>query len=342
MREISPIERDGMASARELAMSCRSFIGLVAAGAGLLAAPGIVRAQAYPTRPVRAIVPFAPGGTVDVYARLACQHLTQRLGQNFIVENIPGATGNRGTAQAARADADGYTILFAPSTHVVNASVFSQLPYEPIADFAPINLSVSSTHVISVHPSVTARDPLEFVADLRARPNQNYAHGGIGTQGHLLAERLRVTQKLDMVAVPFAGAGPAIQAVVANQVPSAWTTMASAAPMIPGGQIRAIGVTSKTRSPLLPDVPTMIEKGFADIEGGQWVGIVAPAGTPSEVVTTIHREIEGFLRQPAARDRLASVGFDIVNRGPDEFRTFMKDELAFWKKVVEQTNVRIN
>lgn len=323
------------------AISRRGFAGLVGTSAALLAAPRIASAQAYPARPVRAIVTFAPGGTVDVYARLACQHLSQKLGQQFVVENVAGATGNRGTMQAARSEPDGYTILFALSTHAVNPSIFSNLQYDPVADFVPINMSVSSTHVISVNPSLAAKDAREFVADLKARPNQNYAHGGLGTQGHLLAERLKVTQNLDMVAVGFPGAGPAVQSVVSNQISSAWTTMASAGPMIAGGRLRALAVTGKTRSALLPNVPTMIEQGFPAIEGDTWVGIMAPKGTPDAVVTTINREIGEFLQQPAARQRLADVGFDVVNKGPAEFAQSLKDEIVFWKKVVEETKVKI-
>ncbi|KAF0119994.1 MAG: protein BugT [Xanthobacteraceae bacterium] len=298
----------------------RRVLELAGATAALaLAAPSVARAQAYPSRP----------------------HLSEKLGQQFVVENVAGATGNRGTQQAARSTPDGYTILFALSTHAVNASVFPTLPYDPIGDFAPINLSVSSTHVLSVHPSVAAKDAREFVADLRARPNQNYAHGGLGTQGHLLAERLKVTQKLDMVAITFPGAGPAVQAVVANQIPSAWTTMASAGPMIAGGRLRALAVTGKTRSALLPDVPTMIEQGFPEIEGDTWVGIMAPKGTPDEVVTTINREISSFLAMPDSRQRLAEVGFDVVNAGPAEFSRRLVEEMAFWKKVVDETNVKL-
>jgi len=324
------------------ALDRRRFVSLAGVSAAVLAAPRIVLAQSYPVRPVRAIVTFAPGGTVDVYARLACAHLSQKLGQQFVVENVAGATGNRGTAQVARSDPDGYTILFALSTHAVNASVFSNLPYDPVADFIPINLSVSSTHVISAHPSLAANNARELVADLRARPNQNYAHGGVGTQGHLLAERLKRTQNLDMVAVPFSGAGPAIQAVVSNHVPVAWTTVASAGPMISGGQLKALAVTGKSRSKLLPDVPTMIEQGFPEIQGDTWVGIMAPKNTPEKIVTSINREITEFLQQPAARQRLAEVGFDVVNKGPEEFSRLMDEEIVFWRKVVEETGVKVN
>jgi tripartite-type tricarboxylate transporter receptor subunit TctC len=329
-------------STRCNALDRRRFVGLAGASAAVLAAPRIALAQSYPVRPVRAIVTFAPGGTVDVYARLACQHLSQKLGQQFIVENVAGATGNRGTAQVARSDPDGYTILFALSTHAVNASVFSNLPYDPVADFVPINLSVSSTHVISAHPSVAANNARELVADLKARPNQNYAHGGVGTQGHLLAERLKRTQSLDMVAVPFSGAGPAITAVVSNVVPVAWTTVASAGPMIAGKQLKALAVTGKSRSELLPDVPTMIEQGFPEIQGDTWVGIMAPKNTPENIVTAINREITEFLGQPAARRRLAEVGFDVVNKGPAEFARLLNEEIVFWRTVVEETGVKVN
>ncbi len=318
----------------------RAFVSL--SSAALLAAPNIASAQAYPARPVRAIVTFAPGGTADVYARLACQYLSQRLGQQFVVENLPGATGNRGTSQAARATPDGYTILFALSTHTVNASVFSNLPYDPIADFVPINLGVSSTHVISAHPSVAARDAKELVADLKARPNQNYAHGGVGTQAQLLAELLKVTQKLDLVGVTYPGAGPAVQAVVSNVVPTAWTTIASAGPLIAGGQLKAMAVTSRTRSQQLPEVPTMIEQGFPEIEGDTWVGVLAPKGTPDDVVMMLQRAIDEFLQQPTARKRLAEVGFDIVNKGPADFGRALREDILYWKKIVEETNVRVH
>ena len=323
------------------AIDRRRFMSLVAGSTATLAAPRIASAELYPARPVRAIVAFPPGGTTDVYARLACQHLSQKFGQQFFVDNVAGATGNRGTVQAARASPDGYTILFALSTHAVNASVFSHLPYDPVADFVPINLSVSSTHVVSVHPSMAARDAKELVADLKARPNQSYAHGGVGTQAHLLAERLKVAQKLEVVGIPFSGAGPAIQAVVANHVPIAWTTLASAGPMVAGGQLKALAVTGKTRSQLLPDVPTMIEQGFPEIQGDTWVGIMAPEGTPDNAVTIINREIGEFLQQAAARQRLAEVGFDVVNKGPAEFARTMDEEVNFWKKVAEETKVRI-
>jgi tripartite-type tricarboxylate transporter receptor subunit TctC len=189
---------------------------------------------------------------------------------------------------------------------------------------------------------MSAKNAKELVAELRARPNQSYAHGGVGTQAHLLAERFKVTQNLDLVAVPFSGAGPAIQAVVANHIPIAWTTMASAGPMVAGSQLRALSVTGKNRSLLLPEVPTMIEQGFPEIQGDAWVGVLAPKGTPDKVVTSINQEIGEFLQQPAARQRLADVGFDIVNQGPAEFARLMDEEITFWKKVAEETKVKVN
>lgn len=332
----------GFGTAGRGALDRRAFVGSLGGSVALLAAPGIASAQSYPARPVRAIVTFAPGGTADIYARLACQYLAQRLGQQFIVENVAGATGNRGTAQAARAAPDGYTLLFALSTHAVNASIFSNLPFDPIADFVPINLSASSTHVISAHPSLPARDGRDYVADLRARPNQNYAHGGLGTQAQLLAERLKVRRKLDIVGVAYPGAGPAVQAVVSNHISSAWTTVASAGPLLAGGQLKALAVSSRTRSPLLPDAPTMIEQGFPEIEGDTWVGVLAPKGTPHDVVTLVNRTLGEFLEQPASRQRLADVGFDIVNKGPEEFARTLKEDVAFWREVVEETNVKMN
>ena len=223
----------------------RRFLGLSGIAAGMLAAPRIASAQAYPVRPVHAVVTFAPGGTVDVYARLACQHLSQKLGQQFVVENVTGATGNRGTAQVARSEPDGYTILFALSTHAVNASVFNNLPYDPVADFVPINLSVASTHVISVHPSVTANNARELVADLKARPNSELRAWGRRNPGtpSCRTSQADAEARHGRSAVFRRGAGYSVRRLQSCSL--AWTTVASAGPMISGGQLKALAVTGK-------------------------------------------------------------------------------------------------
>ena len=255
--------------------------------------PQAAMAQAYPARPVRMIVTFAPGGTVDVFARIAAEKLSQKLGQNFYVENIAGASGNIATAQAAKAAPDGHTLLMAFSTFVINPSLFATVPYDPLRDFEPVTLAVASTHVITVTPSVPAKTMQELVAAIRATPGKyNFAHGGVGTPAHLLGEQFRTSLNLDIVAVPFNGAGPAIASVIGGHTPIGFGTMASSVAQVQGGQIRALAVTAKARSQLLPDVPTTAEAGLPDIAGDIWVGVMAPAKTP-----------QGHRAPVASRDR---------------------------------------
>ena len=245
----------------------RRHVLQAAAGAlALTASRRLAFAQAYPERPVRIIVPFAPGGTTDIFARLAAQKLGERLGRQFIVENVGGASGNIGTGQAARAAPDGYTLLFAFSSYVVNPTLFDKIPYDPFKDFAPVTLAVSSTTVLSVNPSLPAKTVKELVDLVRANPGKyNFASPGAGTQAHLAGEQMRQSLGLDLVHVPYSGAGPSVTAIAGGHSPIGFSTIASAAAQIKGGTLRALAVTSKTRSPILPDVPTMTEAGYPDI-----------------------------------------------------------------------------
>ena len=304
--------------------------------------PGSAWAQAYPARPVRVIVPFAPGGTVDVFARVTTQKLTEQLGKQFYVENIAGATGNIGTGQAAKAAPDGYTLLFAFSSYVVNPSLFAKVPYDAVNDFAPVTLAVASTHVITVNPQVTARTMKELVALVKANPGKySFASGGTGTQAHLLGEHFRLSLGLDLVHVPFNGAGPAIAAVVAGHSPIGFSTLASAAAQIRGDQLRALAVTSKARSQLLSDVPTTAEAGYPDIEGDGWVGVFAPAGTPKEIIGVLHREIVKIIALPDMRERLPTLGFEPVANTPEQFAERIKVEVETWGKVIRAANIKV-
>ena len=288
----------------------RQSLRLVAAASVTPTLAGFAWAQSYPARPVRVIVPFGPGGTVDVFARVTTQKLSEQLGKQFYVENVAGATGNIGTGQAAKATPDGYTLFFAFSSFVVNPSLFAKVPYDPINDFAPVTLAVASTHVITVNPSVPASTMKELVALIKANPGKySFASGGTGTQAHLLGEAFRLSLGLDLVHVPFNGAGPAMASVVAGHAPIGFSTLASAAAQIAGGQVRALAVTSKARSQLLPNVPTTAEAGHPDIEGDGWVGVFAPAGTPREIVAVLHREIVKIIALPDMKERLPTLGF---------------------------------
>ncbi len=321
----------------------QSTAALAIAVTAWLATPTATLAQpAYPSRAVRLVVPFAPGGTSDVFARLVADKLSQRLGQQFFVENIPGASGNIGAAQAAKAAPDGHTVFIAFSSFIINPSLFASVPYDALKDFEPVMLGVSGTHVITVTPSVPAKSMAELLALIRANPTKyNFAHGGAGTPGHLLGEQLRLSQRLDIVPVPFNGAGPAVASVIGGHTPIGITALAPANPQIAAGQLRAIAVTSKARASLLPDVPTTVEAGFPDLVGDLWVGVMVPAKTPADIVTKLNQELAAVLAMPDTRERLAAVGFDTIAGTPQAFREQLATELGFWRKVVQDAKVKV-
>ena len=319
----------------------RRFLHLLAGAAALSAAPGGARAQTWPTRPVRVIVPFQPGGSTDIFARLAAQKLTEHFGKQFYIENIAGATGNVGTAQAARAAPDGHTLLIAFSSYVVNPTLFAKLPFDPDKDLAPVTLAVSAPNVLTVNPSLPARNLSELVALIKSNPGKyTYTSGGVGTQGHLLGEMLRLSQALDIVHVPFNGAAPAIASAMAGHTPIAWSTIASAAQALEAGQLRPLAVASKTRSQLLSDVPTTAEAGYPDIQGDSWVGLLAPAGTPNEIIRAVQREIAVIIALPDVRERLPTLGFEAVASTPEEFASRIKIETEMWGRVIRAANIK--
>jgi tripartite-type tricarboxylate transporter receptor subunit TctC len=314
---------------------------VVALLAAVVALPERAAAQAYPSKPVRVIVNFAPGGTFDVFGRILAERLSQRMGQNFYVENVAGASGNIGTGQAARAAPDGHTLFLSSSPFVINPSLFASVPYDPVKDFAPVTLAVAVTHVISAHPSVPAKTLREVVAAIRASPGKyNFAQGGAGTPGHLIGEQLRLSLNLDMVAVPFNGAGPAVNSVVGGHTPLGFTTVTSAGQQIIGGQLRGIAVTSKARAAQLPDVQTTAEAGFPDIVGDFWVGVMAPAGTPAEILAHLQRETTQVLAEPATKEKLAKVGFETIASTPEAFAKQVAAELDSWRKVIQAAKVK--
>ena len=319
----------------------RRFLHLLAGAAALSAAPSGARAPAWPTRPVRIIVPFQPGGSTDIFARLAAQKLTEHFGKQFYIENVAGATGNVGTAQAARAAPDGHTLLIAFSSYVVNPTLFAKLPFDPDKDFAPVTLAVAAPNLVTVNPSLPARDLKGLVALINANPGKyTYTSGGVGTQAHLLAEMLRLSQALDIVHVPFNGAAPAIASAMAGHTPIAWATIASAKQALEAGQLRALAVASKRRSQLLGDVPTTAEAGYPDIQGDSWVGLLAPAGTPNEIIGAVQREIAAIIALPDVKERLPALGFEAVASTPDEFAIRIKVETEMWGKVIHAANIK--
>ena len=319
----------------------RQFLHLAAGAAALPALSQIAQAQSYPTRPVRAVVAFAPGGTTDTFTRLMAQKLTEQLGKQVYVENIAGASGNIGTGQVAKAAPDGYTMLFAFSSHVVNPTLFARVPYDPIKDFDPVTLAVASTTVLTVNPSVPAKTVKELVDLIKANPGKySFGSAGAGTQAHLAGEQFRLSLGLDLVHVPFGGGGPAVAAVVAGHTPISFVSPQAAMQHVREGTVRALAVTSKTRSQIFPDVPTMAEAGYPEIEGDGWVGILVPAGTPAEIIAVLYRESSKILAQPDMKERLAALGYDVVASTPKEFATRIAAEIEMWAKVIRAANIK--
>jgi tripartite-type tricarboxylate transporter receptor subunit TctC len=299
-------------------------------------------AQKYPNHPVRVVVGFPAGGPTDVIARFVAQKLSDRLGQQFFVENLGGAGGNIASGQVARATPDGYTIMAISTGFMVNPSLYAKVPYDPIKDFAPVTLVAVSPNVVVVNPQVPAKTLPELVKLIRDNPGKySYAGPGVGSTPQLGGELFRLTYKLDLVHVPFTGAAPAVQSTAGGHTPIAFTALPSSLAAIQSGQVRAIGIAATERSPELPDVPTFTEQGVTGQDADTLTGIVAPAGTPKEIVELLAREIANSVAQPDLTEKLAKLGFKPVANTPDEFAARIKLEIEKWGKVVRDANLRI-
>jgi len=320
----------------------RQFLHLAAGVAVLPAVSRVARAQIYPTRPVRMIVPFAPGGQTDVIARLIAQKLSEHFGKQYYVENMPGAGGNIGMGRAAQAMPDGYTLLVADgTTYVVNPTLYNKVPYDPYRDFDPISLAVTTTQVLTVYPSMPAKTVKELVAVIEANSGKySYASAGIGSPSHLTGELFRISLGLDLVHVPFNGAGPAIGSTVAGHTPIAFGSPASSIAQVKEGNLRALAVAAKTRLQALPDVPTMAEAGFPDIECNAWIGAFAPTGMPKEIIALLNREIGKMVALPDVKERLAVLGFEPFANTPEESAVIIRTESAKWAKVIRAAGIK--
>jgi tripartite-type tricarboxylate transporter receptor subunit TctC len=303
--------------------------------------PGIAKAQTYPARPVRVIVPFSPGGPTDVFARIVAGNLTRSLGQHFYVENQPGAGGNLGMGAGARAASDGYTVMVVSTSYVVNPSLYAKVPYDPFKDFAPVTLAATTPNVLLVHPSIPANNVKELIAFLKDNNGKySYAHSGIGTTSHLSGEMFRHSQDLDLVAVPFAGAAPAVRSTLAGHTPIAFTVLTPAVPQVREGKLRALAVTTPKRSSALPDVMTMAEAGLPGQESDTMSGVVVPAHTPSPIIELLNREIDKAMIEPEAAQKLASLGFDTIDTTPEEFSSRIQTEIPKWAKVIQTAGIK--
>lgn len=299
-------------------------------------------AQGYPNKPVRIVVGFTAGGPTDAIARIVAQKLSDSLGHQFVVENIGGAGGNTAAGQVAHAPADGYTIMAISTGFVVNPSLYAKVPYDAVKDFAPVTLVAVSPNVVVVNPSVPAKTLPELVQLIRDNPGKySFAGPGVGSTPHLGGELFRLAFKLDLVHVPFAGAGPAIQATVGGHTPIAFTALPPALSAVQAGQLRALGIAATERAAGMPDVATFAEQGIKDQDADTLTGIVAPAGTPKEIVDLLYREIAKAVSQPDVKERLTALGFKPVANTPDEFGARIRLEMDKWGKVVRDAKLRI-
>ncbi len=305
---------------------------------------GAAFAQPYPNRPVKIIVPFAPAGPTDIAARLIATKMSETLKQQFYIENQAGAGGNIGMGNAAKAAHDGYTILFVSSSFVVNPSLYDKIPYDPYKDFIPLTVAATAANVLLVNPKVLpVNSPKELAELIKANPGKyTFASAGTGTTPHLSGELFKLTFKLDTVHVPFGGAGPAIQSIVAGHTPLAFTSLPPAIPHIKSGTLRALAVANKTRVAVLPDVPTLAEAGIPNQEADTFQAVLVPAGVPKEIADFIYQEIVKATKSPDVRAKMEQLGLEIICNTPAEFTQQIKGEIAKWGTVIREANIKQN
>jgi len=301
-------------------------------------------AQGYPSKPVRLIVPYPPGGGTDIFARLVGAKLAEALGQPFVIEQRPGAAGVIGADVAAKAAPDGYTIVIGQASNLaINVSLMKKLPYDPVRDFAPITRVAMSPNLLVVHPSLPVRSVKDLVVLAKARPGAiNYASAGSGSPGHLAAEYFRKIARIDVVHIPYKGATPAMLDVIAGHVSYYFTSPVSAQPFVAAGRLRQVAVTSAKRFPPLPDVPAIAESGYRDIDMVAWWGLLAPAGTPADIINRLHGPAVKALNAPDLKERLAGQGAMVYTDTPAEFGAYIKSEIANWAKIVAASGAHLD
>lgn len=312
---------------------------LAAAGASLVqaAAPG----AAYPTRPIRLVVPFAPGGTNDTVGRIVSEKLSARLGQPIVADNRAGANSVVGSEIVAQASPDGYTMVIVAAGFAVNPSLRKKLPYDSLRDFAPVGLVGSGPYLLAVHPSVPAKNLSEFIAWVKARPGQvNYASTGVGSPPHLAAELLRTMAGLDIVHIPYKGGGAVLPDLLAGRIPMFFGSVSTLAPYIRNGRLRGIAVTTPKRSSAMPELPTFIEAGLKDYDVTGWYGLLAPGRTPRAIVNRVNAELRQVLGDAETVERLAQRGIEPMPGSPDDFAALIRREIPKWAKVMKAAGIQ--
>jgi tripartite-type tricarboxylate transporter receptor subunit TctC len=302
-----------------------------------------VHAQSYPNRPIRLVVPYPPGGTADLLARVLGQRLGETLGQPIIIEDRGGAGGNIATDLVAKSAPDGYTLLMAnASVLAINPTLFGSLPFDPVRDFAPISLVADVPLILVVHPSLPVKSVKELVALAKARPGEiNYAAAGLGSTTHLSMELFKTMAGVKIVTIPFKGSGPALAALIAGQVPVMFELFPTALGFVKSGKLRPLAVTSSVRSPLMPELPTVAETGLPGFEVASWFGVVAPADTPKEIVARLNADIVRIVSSADMRERLAGLGAEPHANSPEQFSQFILTEFKKWAQVIKDSGAHV-
>ena len=320
----------------------KNVLPALAACLWCIAAPSAHAQQAYPSKPVRIISPFAPGGGNDNICRIIAPRLSESLKQQVIVDNRPGANAIVGTEIAARAAPDGYTIILIPSGHAVNATLYKKLPYDSVRDFTAITLVASSPLVLAMHPSVPTRNVKELIALAKAHPGElTYGSAGIGSSGHLAGALFETLTGTKMIHIPYKGMGVVVTDLMGGQVSLTFGTSASVMPQVRAGRLRALATTGAQRSPALPGIPTVAESGVPGYEASLWYGFAGPARLPADIVQRLNSEIIAILKQPQVRERFSAEGVDVRYSTPEEFSRLLASDVQRWAKVIERAGVRV-
>lgn len=331
--------RDLRAAARRLTLCAALVVALSPATECSAAA----NAVAYPTKPIRLIVPYPPGGGNDIIARAIAERIAERVGQQVVVDNRGGAATVIGAEIAAKASNDGYTLLLGTvTTLAVNPNLKARLPYHPTKDFEPVSMVASQPYLLVVHPGIAAASVKELIALARAKPGQlNFSSPGTGSNGHLAGELFQVLTDTRMVHVPYKGTGPAVNDLLGGHVSMMFATMPSVQQHVKAGRLRALGVSTAKRSPAMPDIPTIAEAGVRGYEMVSWNGLLAPRGTPQSVLAKVHRELEAALKVSELRERLLALGFDPEASSPRQFAAYIRSEIARYAKLIKAAGIRI-
>ena len=326
----------------EFSMPSSECLSKHACAAILVVAAGATIAQPYPSRPIRLVVPFAPGGSADFVGRLVGQKLSETVGQQVVVENRGGGSGMIGNDQVAKSIPDGYTLTIGTlGPFAVNQSLFGKMPYDPVRDFAPVTLTGAASHVLVAHPSIPITTVKDLIALAKAKPGQlTFASSGIGKATHLTGELFKYLAKVELVHVPYKGGGPAMTDLMGGQVSFSFASMPSALPHVRSGRLHAIAVSAGKRSPAIPELPTVAESGLPGFASEDWQGILAPAKTPPEIVAKLNGELQRVLGLPELKEKLIAAGFDARTSTPEWFADFMKAETVKWAKVVKEAGIK--